>query len=860
MSETKATASAAAEKTGELTMKDDAWVPSTCYMCYNCCGIKVHRVNGVVVKIEGDPDNPANLGRICAKGNAGIMTLYDPYRVKKPLKRTNPEKGIGVDPRWVEISWDEALDTVAQRIKEVRADDPRKIVLASMDFGTSPVRLVAAALSSLGTPNWHLGGPSYFCGNALHNILCLTQGAFYVDVDLHHCNYCLLVGTESGFMKNSNATLLAQHMADARLRGMKVVVVDPLCTNAASKADEWVPIRPGTDAAFALAMANVLINELGIYDGGFLKRYTNAPYLVGPDGRYVRDKESGKPLMWDLGEGRVVPYDGESGENVALEGTYGLDGMEYRPALQLLKEHVQRYTPEEVSKITTIPAGTIRRIAKDFGEAARIGSKIVIGGKELPYRPAALNYNRGPQAHKHGFAAGLSLQLLNTLVGAIDVPGGILSCNTVGPNLWGDVTEGPDGLIVSPFTAFRIYPPRPVKRPQTLDYLELFPLAPYASPWFTVNMLNPEKYKLPYMPEILLHCRTNIVMTCGNPSEMEEAIKKIPFMVSFAHEIDETAELADIILPDADYLERLDMCTNVPTEMILAGYYHWYYLLRQPVVKTDGVPHWGESLLEIARRAGVGKELNSIWNVLLKLKDEHKLEPDQKYAWEEVADRWARSLFGDDHDLGWFKEHGFIQWPKKLEEGYPRPFLKARIPIYNEFFLQTGENVKQVTEEMGVPWDTSDYQPLPEWKPCRSYEEKSSEYDLYAINYKLSFHTFSTTVENPWLTDLADHHPYAFKLLINSEVAKKKGLRDDDVVWVETVYGYKVKGKLKVTECIHPEVIAMAGTFGAWARGKPIAKGKGINFNTLLTHDVDYVDMTSTAIDSCIKVKIYPER
>src|SRR3990172_6585941 len=106
-----------AESNGEMALSkktQDEWVPTVCYMCFNCCGIRVHRVDGVVVKIDGDPDHPHNYGKICAKGQAGIMNLYDPYRAKTPLKRTNPEKGVGIDPKWQEISWEEALDTVAK--------------------------------------------------------------------------------------------------------------------------------------------------------------------------------------------------------------------------------------------------------------------------------------------------------------------------------------------------------------------------------------------------------------------------------------------------------------------------------------------------------------------------------------------------------------------------------------------------------------------------------------------------------------------------------------------------------------------------------------------------------------------------
>ena len=110
------------------TVKEDVWIKSTCNICFSNCAIRVHRVDGVVVKIEGNPDCPTSRGGICPRGASGIMLLYDPNRVNVPLKRTNPEKGIGVDPKWVEISWDEALDTITEKLKKIKADDPRKLL------------------------------------------------------------------------------------------------------------------------------------------------------------------------------------------------------------------------------------------------------------------------------------------------------------------------------------------------------------------------------------------------------------------------------------------------------------------------------------------------------------------------------------------------------------------------------------------------------------------------------------------------------------------------------------------------------------------------------------------------------------
>ena len=92
--------------------KEDVWIPTCCGQCYCMCGIKVRRKDGVVIEVEGNPDAPTGRGAICVKGLASPHLLYDPYRVNYPLKRTNPKKGLGVDPKFVRISWEEALDII----------------------------------------------------------------------------------------------------------------------------------------------------------------------------------------------------------------------------------------------------------------------------------------------------------------------------------------------------------------------------------------------------------------------------------------------------------------------------------------------------------------------------------------------------------------------------------------------------------------------------------------------------------------------------------------------------------------------------------------------------------------------------
>lgn len=831
------------------------WVPTLCYMCYSRCEVKVEQSNGIVTDIVGHPDDPNCLGKLCAKGKAGIISLDDPYRLTSPLRRTNPDKSPGTDPGWQEISWDEAIDILTEKLKQIRKDDPRGLVLCGMDFLLFAFYNFFA--SAFGTPNIWKGGADYFCGNALHPVTYLTNGAFYGEVDFDYCDYCLLFGTQYGFMARTTAVGNAQRMADSRARGMKVVVVDPVGTNAASKADEWVSIRPGTDGGLALSMVHVLINELDIYDGDFLKRYTNAPYLLDSEGNYVREESTGKPMVWDCREEKARTYDQADWADMALEGSYRLGQWSCQPIFQLLKEKVKAYSPDKVSPITTVPKDMIRKMAREFGQAARIGSKIVIEGQELPLRPAVALWTRGAITHKHAMMTGMAIQLLNILVGAIDVPGGMLGSRTKGP-FWGPA-EGIDGLIMpdeQQLVEEPAFPARKARAPETMELRELFPISPYAAPFFEEAVLKADKYNLPYEPKALIVCMSNPVMSTANPEKISRVIREIPFVVSFSTHLDETATLADLVLPETHYLERPGLIPNFLSVGVPTGLGDWFWSMGQPVVAAkNGARCWVEVLVELADKVGFLDDFNAILNQMLNLKGEFKLGQDKRYTLDEISESWAKSWWDEEHDLSWFKSRGIFAFAKKkVEEAYPRPFITGRIPIYLEYLKKAGEDLKQCTQTLGLSWDTSDYQGFPLWRPCPSYD--GAGFDLYPVNFKVPFHTFSFSTQNPWLNELAQRHPHAYNILINTATAIKRGITDGDTIWVESVAG-KVKGRAKTTECIHPEVVGIAGIFGHWAAGMPVAKDKGVHFNTLLNSDPERVDMICAALDSCSKVRVY---
>jgi molybdopterin-containing oxidoreductase family molybdopterin binding subunit len=145
---------------------------------------------------------------------------------------------------------------------------------------------------------------------------------------------------------------------------------------------------------------------------------------------------------------------------------------------------------------------------------------------------------------------------------------------------------------------------------------------------------------------------------------------------------------------------------------------------------------------------------------------------------------------------------------------------------------------------------------LPTWLPCPSHECADEQFDFYGFYYRDSIHTNSFTMENPWLDETAQLDPFTYKVAMNAAVARRKSLSEGDEVWVETVKGRRVRGRLHLTELIHPEGLGVAGCAGHWGDGQPIAKGKGVFFNDLLEIDFDHVSPVNLNLDVCVKVRV----
>jgi anaerobic selenocysteine-containing dehydrogenase len=867
-------------KIGEK-IKEDVWINTSCGGCYGQCGIRVHRVDGVVVEMEGNPETPAGSGRICAKGSAQLMTLYDPHRINYPVKRTNPKKGVHEDPKWERISWEEALNTIVEKFKNMK--DHRGCYFQATTVQTSEIRFaVPAFMKSWGFKNYWVSGGGLWCGNGAHFMNGIMHAAWSIIPDWTYNKYTLYFGCSKGHGAGHAALQSAQWVADARARGMRAVVFDPYLSTQASKAYEWVPTKVGTDAAVALGLVNIILNELGVWDAQYLKLKTNAPYLAKPDLHYMRDPQTKKPMIWDPSDKKAKVFDDPSIKDFALEGTFDVNGVKCTPGFQLLKEHVKKnYPAEKVEKISSVPVSTLKRVAKEFADNAQVGSTIVIDGKELPLRPSAAIFFRGSQGHLNSGWNCLAIDLLNHIVGAADVPGGSMGHGP--PVSHGHPDTGkpntipyacPDGLMIVKGWVYdhKPYPLTEPKAPTRLDLHDMFPNSVYNA--FTI--MSPEweekylkQFKIDYRPEIMINFGSNSVMTMGNANDVtENFLKKFDFIFSFnIYQNEFTEAVADIVLPDCSFLERYTPAVTFPSTFCHpTGMDHWVWQIRQPVVKPQYERRdFNEVMMELAKRLGILEKYNQAINDLIPVRyggdmsPEYALDPKKEYTWEEITDRLLKDRLGPNRGLEAVKKTGLVKWPTKVEEMYWRWFVPVRVPIYFEFFQEAGEKLKKVLQQFGRE-DLIDYRfytPLPNWYPCPSHEEKDPQFDLWGFCWRPSFHTQSSTQNNAWLDEVSVNDPFVYFVQINAETGKKKGLKDGDIVWIENKLGRKIKGPVKLVEGMHPEHLGIAGCHGHWARGTPISKGKGQFFDDLIIVDEKYTDPLTLGSDACVKLKIY---
>ncbi len=836
----------AAEQSKPFNEGDVRYYRSTCKMCVNFCGIKVKVQNGVIRAIYPDEKRAPyfNWGN-CPKGISGMWNTYNPYRLKRPLKRTNPKKGPNEDPGWVEISWEEAFNIVAEKLKQIRQSDPRKLV---WHHGHGKYLLddewMKAFTAAFGTPN--MVHRTTTCEASKHVADEITWGGHEPLPDLEYCRYMINMGGNY-FEADQWARWLDHATLDAKEKGMKLVVVEPRLSNLAAKADEWVPIKPGKDVLFLLAMANVLIEE-GFVDRDFLVDYTNAPFLVGEDGKFLRD-ENGNPLVWDTATSSARPY--EEGVKPALEGSYEIDGKVYRTAFQVLADYVKDTTPESVAEECGVPAEQIRRIAREFGENARIGSTIVIDGKELRYRPVCIYTFRGITAKEYGVQNNRARLIVMMLVGAIDAVGGY--------------------LLHKPGKTSYMEPSKCEYPPSRID-LKKSVFLPHAThdvaQQALLTILEPQKYGIDYEPEMQIFFATNRPFSASLGEKQFEGLAKT-FNVVIDITMSETAWYADVVFPDRTYLEAY-------------GYYggRWvpharHNTLHYPIVNVYNIPYQNlEIMFELAKRAGFYDEFLEKINEKFKFKDP-KFEKGRNYDARAAIDILWRNKTGQPIEQG--IRDGFYGKFVGVEERYLKGAEakfrgpgKPKMHLYCEELIYTkekvielanqNENIKNVFREWYEDDDVErivevNLSPIPRKEHAYPTPHKKAEdYPFYLITFKRIYRNQSGYCNiNPILNQVAHDSDYN-DVWIHPETARNLGIRNGDKVVVESRVG-KLEAIARLTEGIRPDTVAISYHYGQWSPGFPEWARKGSWVNKILEYHPDMVGGMNSFNDT--KVRVY---
>ncbi len=566
---------------------------TTCYMCACRCGIRVTLRDGEVRYIQGNPDHPLNKGVICAKGASGIMKQYSPGRLTKPLMR-KPGSDRG-DNEFEEISWEKAYSVLEERLAHIRKTDPKQFALFT---GRDQMQALTGLFSKqYGTPNYAAHGG--LCSvNMAAGMIYTIGGSFWEfgGPDLDRAKLFVMIGTAEDHHSNPMKIALSKF----KRNGGRFIAINPVRSGYAAIADEWIPIKPGTDGALFLALTNEIISQ-GLYDRDFVVNQTNSAELVNMDensseyGMFVRfevPKEEGcfdaqNKLWWDRDLNKPISMHTE-GVDPYLLGEFTLDdGTPVKPAFQLLVDRVKDYTAEWAADITGIPAETIKRLAHEMGITAR-DEKIELPiswtdawGKEhdrVTGNPVAFHAMRGLAAHSNGFQSIRAMSILMSILGTIDRPGGfrhkapfprpIPPCAKTGTS-WDDVQPNtplngmPLGWPADPDDLFVDDEGKPIRLDKAFSWEH--PLSVHGLMHNAItNAWRGDPYKIDTLLIFMSNMAWNSTMNTEEVRKMlndkdEEGEYKIPFLVVCDAFQSETVAFADLVLPDTTYLERHDV-------------------------------------------------------------------------------------------------------------------------------------------------------------------------------------------------------------------------------------------------------------------------------------------------------------
>ncbi len=851
---------------------------TTCYMCACRCGIRVTLRDGEVRYIEGNPDHPLNNGVICAKGASGIMKQYSPARLTKPLRRKEgADRG---DAEFEVISWSETFEIMEERLKHIRATDPKKFALFT---GRDQMQALTGMFAKqFGTPNYAAHGG--FCSvNMAAGMIYTIGGSFWEfgGPDLERAKLFIMIGTAEDHHSNP----LKIELAKFKRQGGRFITINPIRTGYSAIADEWVPIKPGTDGALILALIHELI-KTGLYDRDFLVQYTNAAELVSTDqasddeGLFVRtdiprDPDCFDPqdkVWWDIKNDKAVAAREENADPYLLGEFTMADGRLVKPAFQLLKERVESYSPDWAAEVTGISVETIKRLAYEMGITAR-DEKIElpiawtdVWGKDhdtVTGNPVAFHAMRGLAAHSNGFHSIRALSILMTVLGTIDRPGGfrhkapfprpIPPCAKP-PKSEDDVKVNtplngmPLGWPASPEDLFVDDNGEPIRIDKAFSWE--YPLAAHG---LMHNVITNAWRQDPYPIDTLLIFMANMAWNSSmNTSEVRKMLNdkdeqgnyKIPFIIVCDAFQSEMVAYADLVLPDTTYLERHDVMSML--DRPISEFEGPVDSVRIPVMPPKGeCKPFQEVLIELASRLKLpaftnddgSRKFNDYPDFIVNYETEpgsgigflagwRGADGEEFMKGEPNPNQWE--MYEKNNCVYQYEMPKSFQYMRNWNRGYlnwaqEHRLLRYAEPINIHLYSEVLQKFK-----LAAQGKTEGRQP-PE-KLRKRIEQYFDPLPFYyepletQLTDKQEFPLNAVTqrpmaMYHSWDSQnawLRQIHTYNY-LYVNPKTAQAKGVEDEGWMWVESMHG-KVRCLCRYSEAVEP------GTVWTW---NAIGKSKG---------------------------------
>ncbi len=695
----------------------DAMIKSHCRMCHGGCGVQVYVKDGKVVKIAGDPDCPINHGTLCTKGIASAQLAYHPDRLTHPVRRIGP-KGSG---RWERISWDDALDTIAERINDNKAKFGAESIVMGYGTGRENEAVIYRFANLLGTPNVLTAG--HFCYGPRIATGIITCGTNPI-VDYEHHPKCIMLWGNNLVISNPDE-YKGEPFSVSLSKGAKLIVIDPRMTRAAARADIWLQLRPGTDTALALGMLNVIINEK-LYDEAFVREHVHG---------------------WDA-----------------------------------FVRRVNDYPPEKVARITWV-------LEEKIIAAARLYATT---------KPAGIQWGVAIEQQINCADNDRVLIALIGITGNLDVPGGQMLFRT------------PKIRNVGTFGAHKMLPKKQAGKRLGGDRFRLAGKFGIINPKCVWDAIIDEN---PYPVKMMFLISTNPLLTRAHAKEVYQALEKIEFMAVSDFFLTPTAEMADIVLPAATWLE-MDYIGDFWKR-------HGYLLPRRKVIQVGECRSDHEMLNDLAHRVGQGDH----WWPAFEGGLDYILEP-------------MGLTFQEFKKMDFVR--GEVKYQKYREQGFSTP--TGKLEIYSTLLEKWG------------------YDPLPRFEeppesPYRTPKLAETYPYILITGRRLPGFFHSENRQVPWLREL---HPDPI-VEIHPLTAEKEGIGDGDWVVIESLRG-KVRQRARLYDGMDPRVISAEHAWWFPEDKNPEHGWRRSNINILTDNAYDHCDpaMGATHVRTLL-CRIYPE-